>query len=370
MPRVTSRVLRVVAVWVFGVALVGGVAQAAQNETFADSFSSGGYSGSTGSAAWSTPWIEQGDDGSPSGGTFQVRTHPDCSGPCLWVNGSPGLEDKSVMRTADLSGAVDATLTFSYRRVSESGDEGDGEVEVAVAASGGSWKKVLKIKLKEVDTNTRWATVSVRDWISPATSIRFKGKGEGGDVDVVIDDIVIEAAHPATTTTTIAPTTTTTTTTVAPTTTTTTTTLAPPTTTTTTTTTTVAPTTTTTTTTTAAPTTTTVPPAMENLDEVDPGPAPPGPPNPPSDSSANPRYVDKRDLVSISLPLSEASGERHVDYSLSPTTRLGAAMQSAVRTLRTNLVSSAVLGVFVAIVGIRGIEEDSDDELGGTRHRT
>ncbi|NOX22679.1 MAG: hypothetical protein GXP36_06270 [Actinobacteria bacterium] len=72
----------------------------------------------------------------------------------------------------------------------------------------------------------------------------------------------------------------------------------------------------------------------------------------------------------MSIPLPGASGERHVDYSLSPTTRLGAAMQSAVRTLRTNLVSSAVLGVFVAIVGIRGIEEDSDDELGGTRHRT
>lgn len=372
MSGVAVRVVRLLALWVFGVAFIGGVAQAAENVTFADNFSSGGYGGSSGSATWSTPWVEQGDDGSPSSGTFSVRSHADCSGPCLWVDGSPGLKNRSVMRTANLEGAIDATLTFSYKRVSESEDEGDGKVEVAVAASGGSWKKVIKIELEEVDADTRWASVSLRDWISPATSIRFKGKGDGGVVDLVVDNITIEVVHPAspttTTTTTVAPTTTTTTST---TTTTTSTTTTPSTTTTTTTT--VVPTTTTTTTTTSttvAPTTTTsTPPDVDNLDDVDPAPVPPVPPESPPDLSSIPRYVDKGGLVSVTPALPQPPGVRQGNLSVAPTTRLGAAMQSAVRTLRTNLVSNALLGVFIAIVGIRGVDENTGSILGRSRRR-
>jgi hypothetical protein len=71
--------------------------------------------------------------------------------------------------------------------------------------------------------------------------------------------------------------------------------------------------------------------------------------------------MEKEDLVTLAEPATPI-GVEHADYSVAPTTSLGAVMQSAARTLRTNLVSGAILGVFVAAVGLRGIADDSEEE--------
>jgi hypothetical protein len=376
--RLAANALRLVALWVIGVLMLGTVAQAAQSGVFADNFSSGGYAGSSGSKPWSTPWVEQSDDGTPSGGTFQVVQHVDCSGPCLWVDGGPGLSGTSVMRAVDLSGAVDATLSFSYRRVSEEAVKGNAKLDVEISASGGAWETLLTIQLKSIDASRQWVSIPVAGWISADTSIRFLGRIGGSSVDLVVDDVNIEAAYPtttttATTTTTTIPgsTTTTTTTTVPDSTTTTTTTTIPGSTTTTTipgsTTTTTTTTTTTvpdsTTTTTIPRSTITQPPQTTEDVTTDPPPPPSGSEDPPPDLSTVPRYMEKEDLVTLAEPATPTAVE-HADYSVAPTTSLGAVMQSAARTLRTNLVSGAILGVFVAAVGLRGIADDSDEDDG------
>lgn len=347
--------IRLIALWVLGVALVATAARAEQTVTVADNFSSSGYNGSSGSAPWATPWIEQGDDGSPSGGYFQVLSHAACSGPCLWVDGGPDLQNRSVVRTADLEGATSATFTFSYRRVSSSAPQGNGKLEVAVSALGASWKPLLNISLKDVDASTQWVNVSITGWISAGTSVRFLGRVGGDTVDLVIDNVSIEAVYPGSPTTTTTSTTTTTTTIPgsSTSTTTTSTTIAPPIV------------TSTTTTVPASVPTTTLHPRTQDIEDVDPAPIPTRPLGPTPDLSVIPRYVEKDGLVTMfSAPTPQPVGLAHADYSLRPMTDLGATMRSAVRTLRTNLVSSGVLGAFIAYIGMRGVRDDEEDESG------
>ena len=84
---------------------------------FLDSFDTTSYSNSDGAADWSaSPWIETGDNGSPSGGdiTVEVDDCPDSGDRCIEFDNDAGI-GASIERGIDLSGVDSATLVFDYR---------------------------------------------------------------------------------------------------------------------------------------------------------------------------------------------------------------------------------------------------------------
>ncbi len=130
-------------------------------DTYADSFPSVGYTGSTGTiATWNaTPWVEVGDDGSASGGS--IRVVADGSG----TTDSIRLRNTTaawLYRPADLlnggtGGWTSAKISFTYRR---SGMTGADRVYLQVSPNG--------------DTST---------WTSPTTLYTIAGSTTGGVTD-------------------------------------------------------------------------------------------------------------------------------------------------------------------------------------------
>ena len=76
--------------------------------TLLDEFSSVSYSGDAGSSNWSGSWIETNDDGSAASGTVRIEAAR------LFMDNSDGSSLETISRTADLSGATAATLSFDY----------------------------------------------------------------------------------------------------------------------------------------------------------------------------------------------------------------------------------------------------------------
>ncbi len=86
--------------------------------TVRDQFNTASYSNNDGSEAWSTNWIESGDDsgGSPTSGNISVEVDncPDASSRCIEFDARSGL-NHSIQRGVDLTSAASATLSFDYR---------------------------------------------------------------------------------------------------------------------------------------------------------------------------------------------------------------------------------------------------------------
>src|SRR3990172_8711459 len=92
-------------------------ADAASNGTYEDTFpSSGSFTGDTGTLSWSGPWIEIGEsDGAGSGSVSVGSWSSRCTSQyCLRVNDQQPGTSLGARRSADLSGAGAAVLTFHY----------------------------------------------------------------------------------------------------------------------------------------------------------------------------------------------------------------------------------------------------------------
>ncbi len=101
------------------------------DRTFQDGFGTQVYdnqSDNTGGVLWGTDWVEQGDDGSPTGGDLQIVT--DGGDSRLRVRD----DNNRIGRRADLSGSSQAILSFDYRRAGIGGNA-DEYVAVQVCQS-------------------------------------------------------------------------------------------------------------------------------------------------------------------------------------------------------------------------------------------
>ena len=111
----------------------------ALTQTAADDFSSGGYTGSTGTVAWASTWAEIGESDGAGSGAVQVDDPPSLcsSGSCLTWDTVVGL-GVGAQRSVDTAAATDATL--SYHVEFPGVFLLSGQMRVEASADGGPWQ--------------------------------------------------------------------------------------------------------------------------------------------------------------------------------------------------------------------------------------
>ena len=148
--------------------------------TYSDTFSSVSYSNNNGNTNFSTNWIETSDDNSASGGRIRItgnelRFHR--------------LTAHNIRRTANLSTATAAVLTFNWRTSSmESGET----LAIQASSDGSSYTTLTTI----TGTTTGSFNQDISAYISANTTIRFiKGGGNwsASNDRAYIDDFIITA---------------------------------------------------------------------------------------------------------------------------------------------------------------------------------
>jgi serine protease AprX len=166
----------------------------ASDYTLRDEFRTQSYSGSDGSVKWITEWQEEGEADGPDRGYLRVDSSWYCAASsCLRIGGDKvQLSNYAVTRTADLRGAVAATLSFSYlSRISESG----GKLIPSISNDGGTnWIDLDGIPLWSAqDRSQVYEYYDLTSYLTPEILVRFtvysKGELEGY---IYIDDVNID----------------------------------------------------------------------------------------------------------------------------------------------------------------------------------
>jgi len=143
---------------------------------FRDEFAVQSYSQNDGALSWATDWLEinEGDgaalgDERIQGNTLRVRDND---------GGGEGVE-----READLSGAVSAILSFTYRR--NGLDSASDYVTIDVSSNGaaGPWTELDRFEGPATDSANVLIDYDVSPYISANTRIRFLTSASLGDTD-------------------------------------------------------------------------------------------------------------------------------------------------------------------------------------------
>ncbi len=162
-------------------------------ESVGDDFESGGYTGSTGTQPWTGGWTEIGDDGTSGGGQIQIVSDaevPSGTGLRLGAQGNPPAFNE-IRRGADLSNAVNASLTFDYRRHSSLGYSAESPARLEVSSDGGTSWTVLQSFTDGFDPTVQNASFDISAYASPDTMIRFRQVSSWVDGFIYFDNIKI-----------------------------------------------------------------------------------------------------------------------------------------------------------------------------------
>jgi len=153
--------------------------------TYRDEFKVVGYSGSDGTLAWATDWLEGGDNNDATSGDVLVTS--DLGDNSLKIKN----KDKYIEREANLSGAGSATLTFDYRR--NGLDDSLDRVAIEVSGDGGgSWYMLGDFRGPNNDNSYITTSYNISSFIAPNTRIRFiSNSGLGKQDNVFFDNIQI-----------------------------------------------------------------------------------------------------------------------------------------------------------------------------------
>ena len=135
-----------------------------------DEFNAIAYNGNDGTENWVNDWQESGESDGPTSGDAQVVTDAQCAaGNCLRLGGVGGAT--RVIREVDLSVAVSATLTFSYRR--SAGTDG-GSIKVEVSDDGGPpWTTLQTYAMDGSDASQVPQSFDLTAYIASTTHVRF-----------------------------------------------------------------------------------------------------------------------------------------------------------------------------------------------------
>lgn len=187
----------------------------AETRTYADDFSSGGYSGSSGSTGWETSWVETGESNGPGSGSIQVRSHDVCEDDeCLVIQPLVGTGLLAAQRRVPMTGVAAATVLWHIDF--PGGLLVLGSAVVEASADGGSWQR-----LRSHGPGSEGSYSAGLPAATEYVDIRIRPSGLSVGAVFGFDSVVVEATMAATTTTTTTSTTTTSTTTTSSTTTTT-----------------------------------------------------------------------------------------------------------------------------------------------------
>jgi len=165
--------------YVAGSSRVTGYRTTTQSWTVADNFNATpyAYTNNTGTQNWAAAWIEGGENDGPSAGSIRViggRLQMTTSG-------------RNLRRTANLTGALSATLAFDY---TTSGNLEDGDTVAAEMSSdgGANWTPVWTL----ANDATGSFSGNVSGFISGATVVRFRlSAGYGSNEYLFIDNVRI-----------------------------------------------------------------------------------------------------------------------------------------------------------------------------------
>ncbi len=164
-------------------------------ETVLDRFEQQAYTGDDGTENWSAGWWEAGhyQPVIPHGGVFMVDYGTYCAdgaGYCLRMD--PYFVGSYVYRSADLSGAAIATLSF--HRNNQILDD-TGAVELQVSGDGGATWTTLQSYSSANLVGSDTDTFDITDYASPNTQIRFYvSSSQSAFYYIYFDDIQIEYA--------------------------------------------------------------------------------------------------------------------------------------------------------------------------------
>lgn len=158
--------------------------------SYLDQFSSAAYNNSNGSAVWASSWVEGGSEtgNNPSAGQITI------AGGELLFDGTSNTNIFSLARTADLSGVIDADLSFTYD------DDGTLEAEDVVLVEiwdGSAWHGLLS--LTDNFTGPLNFNQDITQWANASTAVRFTVTGYAGTGEnFAVDNVQIQFTRPGT----------------------------------------------------------------------------------------------------------------------------------------------------------------------------
>jgi hypothetical protein len=159
-------------------------------KVFKDSFSKQAYDNNDGTHNWAGPWVEvDGAGAGPTSGNVLVGSNYK-----LWLDDNPDTGGQpSAARTADLTGATSAILSFEW--YTHVGVDADDEVVAEVSSDGGATYKVLKSFTGFSGSKSGTESFNITDSISSKTTVRFRvAKNYGGsDETFKVDNVVLTA---------------------------------------------------------------------------------------------------------------------------------------------------------------------------------
>lgn len=181
------------------------LASSAVSKRFADNLDPRRFDGNDGTSQWAGPWVEY--DVRNSGGVSQDPASGRVvvgSNNMIWLNDytDTGTEP-SIRRTADLSGATSATLTFDWK--THCGVDPDDKVVAEISKDGGQTWSLLKAFTgfygSSHCSSLTGERFDIAAYISATTTIRFRVANNygGSDETFKVDNVVIEASGAAAT---------------------------------------------------------------------------------------------------------------------------------------------------------------------------
>ena len=160
-------------------------------KTFRDEFNTRSYHNNDGSHDFSGPWEEEDKWGAgPTDGNVLVGTNNK-----LWLDDNPdsGTHLTSAARTADLSGADTATLSFDWE--THSGVDTSDAVVVEISSNGGANYTVLKTFTGFSGARTGSESFDISGYTSADTTVRFRISANygGSNETFKVDNVTITA---------------------------------------------------------------------------------------------------------------------------------------------------------------------------------
>ncbi len=158
----------------------GNVVDLSSTQTVADDFSVGSYSNNTGTANWTTAWVEDDDSGGGSlGGQIRIESGQ------LRISTVQSGDD--IYREVNLSGATTATLTFDYDNQLVAEDE----IRVRISSNGGASYTTAMGFHGTLNTGTGSAVIDISGYIAADTRIQFYVQKNDTGTTMFIDNVQI-----------------------------------------------------------------------------------------------------------------------------------------------------------------------------------